>query len=95
VACFRLDSIHLKLLAEPAKLRQLRLGIALELLKRRDGRYPADLKELDLPQEGADGKPMKYEVFDGGRGACLEFFDKASSKMMHFQLGDYDEKAHR
>ncbi len=89
------DSIHLKLLAESAKLRQLRLGISLELIKRRDGRYPADLKGLDLPQEGADGKPMTYEVFDDGRGACLEFFDKASSKIMHFPLGDCDEKVHR
>lgn len=87
--------IRLKLLVESAKLRQLRLGIALELIKRRDGRYPADLKSLDLPQEGADGKPMFYQVIDGGRGACLEFFDKVTSKTMHFPLGDCDEKVHR
>ncbi|MEN9361322.1 MAG: hypothetical protein RL095_2857 [Verrucomicrobiota bacterium] len=87
-----LDSIKAKWQIEAAKIRQLRLGLALELIKRKTGRYPADLSGLDLPKEVAEGKPMKYEVFGEGRGACLEFDNKTNAKTVHFGLGELPEK---
>ncbi len=86
------DHTFFQLKLEAARIRQLRLGLALELIKRKTGRYPADLSGIELPKEDTDGKPMKYEVFDEGRGACLKFDNKTNSKTVHFGLGELPEK---
>lgn len=86
------DSLHIGWQVEAARIRQFHLGLALELIKRQTGSYPADLRDIPLPQEDAEGKPMSYLVFPGGRGACLEFMDKARAKPVHFPLGEVDEK---
>ncbi|MEN9361617.1 MAG: hypothetical protein RL095_3152 [Verrucomicrobiota bacterium] len=87
-----LDTVHTKFQIEAAKIRQFRLGLALELHKRRTGTYPADLSGISLPSHDHEGKPMKYEVFNEGRGACLEFENKLSCKTAHFGLGERLEK---
>lgn len=99
-----LDTIKTKLAIEAAKIRQFRLGLALELHKRKTGTYPADLSGFSLPAQDDEGKPMKYEVFNEGRGACLEFeittfgcfscsgYLKRKSRIAHFGLGERPEK---
>lgn len=88
-----LGSVQTKLQTEAAKIRQFRLGLALELYKRKNGTYPADLSGIPLPAQDHEGKPMKYEVFNEGRGACLEFdTSKLNSKIAHFGLGERPEK---
>ncbi len=88
-----LDAVKTKIQIEAAKIRQFRLGLALELHKRRTGTYPADLSGIPLPTQDHEGKPMKYEVFNEGRGACLEFDNsKFNSKIAHFGLGERPEK---
>ncbi len=88
-----LGSVQTKFHIEAAKIRQFRLGLALELHKRKTGTYPADLSGIPLPAQDHEGKPMKYEVFNEGRGACLEFdTSKFNSKIAHFGLGERPEK---
>ncbi|MEN9361616.1 MAG: hypothetical protein RL095_3151 [Verrucomicrobiota bacterium] len=87
-----LGNVQTKLQTEAAKIRQFRLGLALELYKRKNGTYPADLSGIPLPSQDHEGKPMKYEVFNEGRGACLEFEIKFLYKIAHFGLGERPEK---
>jgi len=88
-----LGSVQTKFQIEAARIRQFRLGLALELHNRKTGTYPADLSGIPLPAQDHEGKPMKYEVFNEGRGACLEFdTSKFNSKIAHFGLGERPEK---
>ena len=81
------DSITAKWKVEAARIRQLHLGLEVELIKRRTGRYPSDLSSIDLPKEDSEGHPMHYQVFPDGLGACLDFTDKKAGQSPHFPLG--------
>ncbi|MEN9361613.1 MAG: hypothetical protein RL095_3148 [Verrucomicrobiota bacterium] len=83
----RTDTITKKWKLEAALIRQFRLGLEIESIHRRTGRYPVDLEAIPLPKEDAEGHRMKYQVFADGAGACLEFPDPLGSQSLHFPLG--------
>lgn len=53
--------------AEAAVIRRFRIRLELELIQRRSGAYPADLKGIALPQDGIDGTPMIYGLGSDGK----------------------------